>query len=229
MKKLGLIGGIGPESTIAYYHDIAYGVHERADVYPNLAIESLNVFDVLRLCGAGDYDGLAEYVLKGLRCLSGAGADFAALTGITPHIVFDELSTRSPIPLVSIIDAACAYSLERGYTKVALLGTYPTMSGSFFQEVFARKGIEVVTPLPDEMEYIGEKISSELENGKIVPSTRERVAAIAERMTEENGVQAIVLGCTELPMLFGNTRLQVPFIDVMRVHIDVLIDMILAD
>ena len=229
MKKLGLIGGIGPESTIAYYHDIAYGVHERVGIYPNLAIESLNVFDVLRLCGAGDYDGLVKYVLHGLNCLSGAGADFAALTGITPHIVFDELSARSPIPLVSIIDAACAYSLGRGYTKVALLGTYPTMSGSFFQEVFARKDIEVVTPLPDDMEYIGGKISSELENGKVVPSTRERVAAIADRMAEEDGVQAVVLGCTELPMLFGNTRLQVPFIDVMRVHIDVLIDMILAD
>ena len=112
MRKIGLIGGIGPESTMVYYRDIAYGVHSRmgANYFPNLTIESLNVFEVLRFCACGDYEGLTAYLLEGVCNLANAGVEYAALTGITPHIVFAELEKQSPIPLVSMLDTACAYA-----------------------------------------------------------------------------------------------------------------------
>jgi len=231
MNKLGLIGGIGPESTIAYYREIEYGVQQKLgrNFFPHLSIESLSVFEVLGFCGRGDYDGLTEYVLSGIRNLSAAGAEFAALTGITPHIVFDELSRRSPIPLISMVDAARDYANAQGYGRVCLLGTLPTMNGTFFQKSFAARGIEAITPSEEEKGYIGEKIETELELGKVVPYTQRRFQQIAERMIREEKVQAVVLGCTELPLIFGGIQLSVPYIDVMRVHIDALIDLIVAD
>ncbi len=231
MHKLGLIGGTGPESTIVYYREIEYGVQQRLgrNFFPNLTIESLSVFDVLRFCENGDYEGLTEYLLRGIHSLAGAGAEYAALTGITPHVVFDQLSQRSPIPLVSMVDAARDYAREQGYERICLLGTLPTMNGTFFQKSFAERGIEVVTPTDEEKEYIGEKIETELELGRVVPDTQRRFQQIAERMIREEQVQAVVLGCTELPLAFEGIKLPVPYIDVMRVHIDALIDLILAE
>ena len=228
MKKLGLIGGTGPESTIEYYREIVYGVQKKTGeaFFPNLTIESLSVFDVLRFCDHQDYRGLTEYLLRGIQCLSDSGAEYAALTGITPHVVFEELSADSPIPLVSMVETSCSYAAENGFRKVGLLGTGPTMRGTFFQKAFADRGIETVTPCDEDLQFIAARIETELEFGKIVPETQKEFCRIVNRMADEDGIQAVVLGCTELPMIFRGTELPVPGIDVMRVHIDALIDLI---
>ncbi len=229
MNKLGLIGGTGPESTIEYYKGIEYGVQQKSgcSFFPNLTIESLSVFDVLGFCGKQDYAGLTAYLLKGIRNLAAAGAQYAALTGITPHIVFDELSKASPIPLISMVDTARDYAAAHGYKKICLLGTLPTMEGTFFQNSFAKRGIEVVTPNAEEKAYIGTKIETELEFGKMLPETQHAFKAIAERIIREEQVQAVVLGCTELPLIFDGVELPVPYIDVMQVHIRALVDLIM--
>ncbi len=229
MNKLGLIGGTGPESTIEYYKGIEYGVQQKSgqSFFPNLTIESLSVFEVLRFCEKQDYTGLTDYLLKGIQNLQAAGAQYAALTGITPHIVFDKLSELAPVPLISMVDTAREYSLEHGYKKICLLGTLPVMNGTFFQNAFAECGIEVITPDEDEKSYIGAKIETELEFGKVMPETQQRFKEITERIICENQVQAVVLGCTELPLLFREIKLPVPYIDVMRVHIDALVDLII--
>lgn len=231
MNKLGLIGGTGPESTIEYYKGIEYGVQQKAgrSFFPNLTIESLSVFDVLEFCGKQDYAGLTAYLLKGIRNLAAAGANYAALTGITPHIVFEELSKASPIPLISMVDTARDYAAAQGYKKICLLGTLPTMEGEFFQSSFAKCGIEVVTPNAEERNYIGTKIETELEFGKVLPETQQKFKEIAERIIKEEQVQAIVLGCTELPLIFKSVELPVPYIDVMQVHINTLVDLILPE
>ena len=143
MKKLGLIGGIGPESTIEYYRSIEYGVQKKSgqNFFPNITIESLNVFDVLNLCKKQDYDGLTDYLLNGINQLSAAGVQYAALTGITTHIVFDALSKASPVPLVSMVDTASEFAKAHRYRKVCLLGTLPTMNGTFFQQSFGRERV----------------------------------------------------------------------------------------
>ena len=230
MKKIGLIGGIGPESTIAYYKGIEYGVQQRSgqNFFPNLTIESLSVFQVLDFCKKKDYEGLAAYLLQGIQHLAAAGAEYAALTGITPHIVFDKLVEKSPIPLISMIDAARNYALRQGYQKICLLGTQPTMNGVFFQHPFSAYGIQVVTPAEEEKTYIGTKIQTELELGNVVPDTQHAFCQIAERIIREEGVQAVVLGCTELPLIFSNVTLSVPYMDVMQIHIHTLVDLIVS-
>lgn len=231
MKKLGLIGGIGPESTIEYYRSIEYGVQKKSgqNFFPNITIESLNVFDVLNLCKKQDYDGLTDYLLNGINQLSAAGVQYAALTGITTHIVFDALSKVSPVPLVSMVDTASEFAKAHRYRKVCLLGTLSTMNGTFFQQSFESKGIEVITPDVAEKEYIGRKIETELELGKVVSDTQNNFRTIAERIIQDENVDTIILGCTELPLIFKGIDLSVPCLNVMQVHIDSLIDLIMSE
>ncbi len=226
MKKLGLIGGTGPESTVEYYRGIVYGVQKKCGCFPPLAIESLSVFDVLGFCEKKDYTGLSDYLLRAIRNLAAAGAECAALTGITPHIVFDILSENSPIPIISMIDTARERAAASGFRKIALLGTRPTMEGRFFQDSFARRGIEVVTPNEEECRYIGMKIETELEFGKVLPETQRGLCNIAECLAKEEATEAIVLGCTELPLAFRGIDLPVPSLDVMGIHIEALVQMI---
>lgn len=231
MKKLGLIGGTGPESTVVYYRKITSGVQKQLnrDVFPHLTIESLSVFEVLAFCEEQNYKGLTDYLLTGLQHLAAAGADCAALTGITPHIVYKQLCERTPLPVISMVDTACRYAVSKGFRRLALLGTLPTMTGTFFQEPFRAQNITVVTPNDPEKKFIADKISAELEFGLVMPETVRRMQEIAERIIADESVDAIVLGCTELPLLFEKMDLPAEKIDVMDVHIHALIDEILSD
>lgn len=228
MKKLGLVGGMGPESTIPYYHDIVYGVQKKVggDYFPNLTIESVNVFEVLKLCREEKYGELTDYLLRAINSLAAGGAEFAALSANTPHIVFDALQEKSPLPLVSIIDAACKEAKKRNYTKLGLLGTVFTMTGAFFKKPFIDAGIEIIIPKEQEMALINEKISSELELGIIKDETLSLLQKAIERMKREDDIQAVILGCTELPLILNDDVTPVPCLDTMKIHVQALVDAI---
>lgn len=231
MKKLGLIGGLGPESTIPYYHGIVYGVQSRLHekLFPNLTIESLNVFDVLNMCDRKEYEELTNYLMSAINNLKASGADFIAISANTPHIVFDELKKRSSVPLVSIIEAACDETKRRNISKVGLLGTIFTMDEEFFKKPFLDNHIEVVTPTDEEKKFVDQKISQELELGVVKKETLTAFLKIVQRMKDENGIRAIVLGCTELPLLFKGIRTPVECLDTMQIHIETLVKMIIED
>ncbi len=231
MKKLGLVGGMGPESTIPYYHDIVYGVHEKIGekFFPNLVIESVNVFDVLELISKEKYDEVFEYLMKAINNLTAGGADFAALTANTPHIIFDRLKEASPIPLVSIVEAVCDEAVSQNLKKIGLLGTIFTMTGEFFKKPFSKNGIEIIAPKKEEMEFINEKISTELELGIVKKDTLLEFQKIIKRMKDENNIQAVVLGCTELPILLNDEVSPVPCLDTVKIHVQALINMIIED
>lgn len=229
MRKLGLVGGMGPESTIPYYHDIVYGVQERVgkNYFPNLTVESVNVFDVLRLCGEQKYDELTDYLFQAINNLAKSGADFAALSANTPHIVFDKLQELSPIPLISIVESACKEAEKRNLKKIGLLGTVFTMTEDFFKQPFSRRNIEIVVPSNAEMDYVNQKISSELEHGIINEDTLESFTKIISRMQAEENIEAIVLGCTELPLLLNDKNSPVPCLDTMQIHIQDIVNEIM--
>ena len=228
MKKLGLVGGMGQESTIPYYHDIVYGVQEKVgkDFFPNLTIESVNVFDVLKLCSEQKYDELTEYLMSAINNLINSGADFIALSANTPHIVFDRLKEQSTVPLVSIIEATKDEAVRLNKRKLGLFGTIFTMTGDFFKTPFQNSDIEIVVPTVEEMEFINHKISSELELGIVKEETLGGFQKIIERMKKECGIEAIVLGCTELPLLLNDEVSAVPCLDTMKIHINTLVEMI---
>jgi len=228
MKKLGLVGGTGPESTIPYYHDIVYGVQKRlgTSAFPPLVIDSIDVFRVLDFCARKDYAGLADYISASIAHLAAAGADFAALTGNTPHIIFGELAARSPIPLVSSVETACLAAQKRNFKKLLLLGTAFTMSEDFFKAPFRKAGLTLLLPNADEKRWIHEKISAELELGIKKEETLAGFQALIQN-AKESGADAVILGCTELPLLLRDAVSPLPCLDTMAVHIEALIDEIL--
>lgn len=230
MKKLGLVGGLGPESTITYYHDIVYGVQNATgkQFFPNLTVESISVFELLELCSKGKYDEVVDYLMSAIKALANAGAEFAALSANTPHIVFDRLQTLSPIPLLSIVEAVKNEAVRCNYEKIGLLGTIFTMREDFFKTPFVEAGIKVVVPTEAEMDYINTKISQELELGIIKNDTLEQFKTIISRMRDEEGIEAIVLGCTELPLLLNSKVSPVTCLDTMKIHINAIIDAILS-
>ena len=229
MKKLGLIGGMGPESTIPYYRNIVYGVQKALNtpLFPELSIESVNVFKVLKLCDEKKFDELTDYLLSAINTLAKSGADFAALSANTPHIVFDRLKEQSPIPLISIVEATCEEAKHRDLLKIGLLGTFFTMTGEFFREPFVKQGIQVIIPSESEMELIHKKISTELELGIVKEETLLFFQKVIDRMKEEYNIEAIVLGCTELPLLLNDEVSSVPCLDTMQIHIKSIINAIL--
>lgn len=229
MKKLGLIGGMGPQSTVPYYINIVYGVQQRTspDYFPNLVIESLNVFEILKMIEREEYDTLTNHFIVALERLKAAGAEVAALTANTAHIVFDRLSARSPLPLVSIVQATVDEALRRGFRKVGLLGTIFTMQRDFYKVPFESAGIEVVIPNTDDCIYIDEKITSELELGIVNADTRRRFVDIIAAMAHEHGIESVILGCTELPLILDDSTSPLPCLDTVEIHCDTLIDTIL--
>lgn len=222
---------MGPESTIPYYRGIIYGVQKKVGrpYFPPLTIESLSTFEVLRMSSQGLREELTGYLLAGVRNLEAAGADFGALACNTGHMVFKESQTQSSIPLVSIVDVTCAEAQRQSFTKLGLLGTAATMDGVFFKRPFERAGMEIATPSDAEKEWIEQKITDELEFGIVKPETVSEFQKIVKRMMERNGIQAVILGCTELPMLFTDAALPVPVLDTMQIHIAVLVEKIMED
>ena len=231
MRKLGLVGGMGPESTIPYYHGIVYGVQRALGkpVFPELSIESINLFEILWLCQEKRHDELVERLLKAIDNLARSGADFAALSANTPHIVFDKLQERSPIPLISIVEAACKEAGHRGLKKIGLLGTIFTMTGDFFKAPFLKSGIQVVVPQEKELPLISDRITKELELGIVKDETLAYFQRVIAGMQSADGIEAIVLGCTELPLVLNDEVSPLPCLDTMQIHINALIKAILGE
>ena len=223
MKTVGVIGGIGPESTIEYYRLLIKEYRSRVPDggYPPVLINSIDLTKLLRLVGAGELDAVTHYLAIEVARLARAGADFAVLSSNTPHIVFEPLRRRSPIPMISIVEATREVAYALGLRRVGLFGTRFTMQEPFYPSAFAERGIAVVVPGPEDQTYIHDKYLGELVEGIIVPETRERLLAIGDRLRVQERVEAIILGGTELSLILRDAPgSSVPFLDTTAIHVE---------
>jgi aspartate racemase len=224
MTTVGIVGGLGPESTIDYYRRILES-WERIDssTAPSIVIDSLDVRRALHLVGT-DRAALTEYLLSSLRRLSGAGADFAAMTANTPHIVFDELAARSPVPLVSIVEVCAEEARRRGLGRMALLGTRFTMEAPFYPAVCARHGVVVLTPNEADRAWIHERYVGELLKGDFRDETRAQLISLVGRLRDEEHIDGVILGGTELPLLLSPPVIAgVPALDTTALHVTAIV------
>jgi len=230
MKTAGMIGGLGPESTIDYYRSIiALYRQQVGDGYPPLIINSLDVDKALRLLGENDLQQLAEYFAGAFRQLADAGADFGLVSANTPHVVFDEVQRRSPIPLISIVEATCDEVRRRGLKAVSLLGTRYTMSGRFYPEVFEKHGLRVVAPSAEEQAEIHDKYVNQLIKGIFLPETRARLQEIITTQVERDRVEGVILAGTELPLILKDEMIAgVPLLDTTQIHVKAVVAEILS-
>ena len=226
MRTAGIVGGIAPESTIEYYREMiaAYRDRQRNGSYPPIVINSIDMQKMLALISANELSAVTDYLTGEVEKLAKAGADCGMLASNTPHIVFDEIHRRSPIPLVSIVEAACEAAKEMGLKKLGLFGTRFTMQGRFYPDVFSKAGIAVVTPREDEQAYVHDKYINELARAIFLPETRAGLLAIVDRMRERDAIQGLILGGTELPLILrGATHNGVPLLNTSKIHVRAMV------
>jgi aspartate racemase len=223
MKTLGIIGGLGPESTLDYYQRIIALYRERTGDghYPELVVVSVDLRKGLDFMDANDLRGMANYLLEGIGKLARAGSDFGLISANTPHIVFDEVASESPILLISIVEATCAAAKSRNLKRLALFGTRYTMQADFYQKVFSRDEIELLVPEGEDQDYLHEKYFSELVPGKFLPETRAGLLAIVDRMKATSEIDGVILAGTELPLILRDPEHNgIPFLDTTKIHVE---------
>jgi len=231
MKTAGIIGGIGPESTMVYYRSIVASYRQRKPdgSYPPILINSIDLTKMLGLIGAGQLADVTVYLSDEVEKLARAGADFGLLAANTPHIVFDEIRRRSSIPLISIVEVTCEEAQTFGLKNVGLFGTRFTMRERFFPDIFTKAGIEISRPTPDEQDYIQDKYMNELVPGVIRPETRNRLLQIVDRMKDEQGIDGLILGGTELPLILNISQYKgLPFLDTTQIHVRHVVEELLS-
>jgi aspartate racemase len=231
MKTLGIIGGLGPESTIDYYGKIValYRGRTRNGSYPQFIINSIDLKKGLDFMEANNLTGMADYLLEEIGKLGRAGATFGLISANTPHIVFDEVASKSPIPLISIVEATCAAAKARELNRLALFGTRYTMQATFYPKVFSRDGIELLVPAPEDQAYIHDKYLNELVSGKFLSETRAGLLAIVDRMKESSNIDGVILAGTELPLILRDSQHNgIPFLDTTEIHCEAAVNEMLS-
>jgi aspartate racemase len=222
LKTIGIIGGIGPESTVDYYHLLleAYREQREDDYQPQIVINSVDMRRLIRVMNAGNLPQLADWFSHEISVLAAAGAEIGIIGSNTPHIVFDELRRRSKLPLVSIVEATRDAAAAKHLKRLGLFGSGFTMKASFYPEIFAKKKIDVVVPSATEQAWIHEHYMGELANGIFKPETRDRMVEIACRMKQDHRIEALILGGTELPLLLRDTDCGMPLLDTTKIHVE---------
>jgi aspartate racemase len=226
MKKIGIIGGLGPESTIDYYRGIidAFKPSYETLGFPEIAVESVDLRSFTEQARVGGWDKIAAMLVDRFEILRRGGADFGAIASNTPHRGFDQVQQGTTLPLLSIVEATREHALQLDVARLCLLGTGFTMGSDFYQRTFREAGIEVVVPNPKEIRYIQDKIFSEIEFGIIKENTKEGFLRILKRIEAEQQVEGVILGCTELPMLLKPEDFSLHYLDTTAIHVAAIVD-----
>lgn len=190
---------------------------------PEIIIYSVNIEEVLSLVSRQEWSNLIYLLVAKVKALHRAGADFAVISSNTPHIVFNEVQAKSPIPSLSIVTATRDKTKELGLKKVGLLGTKFTMHANFFSPPFSDQGISVVVPPTADHNYIHNKLMTEIELGIFTDETRKGLLAVIERMIATESIDGIILGCTELPLILDKSEFGIPFLNTTAIHVESIV------
>lgn len=232
MKKLGLIGGVGPESSIEYYRLIIKQFQERLDSkdYPEMIINSINMTEMLSYVFNNQLDKLVDFLSVRIKSLELSGVDYGAIASNTPHIVYDKLAERTSIPLISIVEETCKVISSKNLQHVGLFGTKSTMTNGFYNRVAERYGIDIIVPDSDRQDYIHHKYMSELVFNKILPDTKQRLIEIVKELKEKRQIQGLILGGTELPLILKQSDFNnIEIFDTTKIHVESIVTRMIED
>jgi aspartate racemase len=225
-----MVGGIGPESTLDYYKGINGGYRARkgGDDNPPLIIDSLNLAEMYDLAANKQWPEFTDRLVGSVKNLAAGGAEFAAMAANTAHIVFEAVQRQSPIPLISIVEETCKAAQIKKCKSVVIFGTAFTMSSGLYTNAFAAYGIEASVPTAEEQATIHGIIFPHLQEGIVLPEEKCTMLQIANRMIAEQQADALILGCTELPLIIKEQDLDVLVLDTTQIHIDAIVDYLLT-
>jgi len=219
MKTIGIVGGLSPESTVLYYSNIIeeYRRKCRNEEYPEIIIYSVNFGKFTRLMERGKFKEAADIIVKAIKALHKAGADFAIISANTPHIAFNYIASQSPIPLISIIDSLAEELKRNSIGRIGLLGTKFTLTHGFYVEGLRKHGIKAIVPDLKDVETANRIIYDELTKGIVKDSSRKMLLKIIGKLVKK-GAEAIALACTELPLILKENMVNVKLYDTVRIH-----------
>lgn len=230
MKRIGILGGISHESTLAYYELLQrkYFARSKDAYYPEIVIFSLDFQKFTDYEDNGDRTGYVAYILEGLQSLIAAGADFILMAANSPHAVFDEVAAKVNVPLLSIVQVTLEAALRTGMQKILLLGIKFTMQATFYQTAFANANLAVVTPSETEQDEINRIIFAELAIGNFTEPSKQWLLKLIDQYASSHQIDGVILGCTELPLLLhaGDSRL--PLLNTLDLHAEAALNYALA-
>ena len=218
-KKIGIIGGLSPESTVSYYlHITRTYVECFGDYgYPEIIIYSVNLENYHQWRSRNRWDLIAEDLIEAAERLRQAGADFGLIATNTMHKVFDTVQNAVDLPLIHLIDATVARIKEMEICTVGLLGTRYTMSDGFYEDRLSENGLETIVPEEKDQDIIHRIIVEELVRGRIIAASKQKYLEIIENM-KNAGAKGVILGCTEIPLLVKQDDCSIPLYDTAVIH-----------
>jgi aspartate racemase len=228
-KKIGILGGMSPESTVEYYRYITRSYTERFGDYgyPEIIIYSVSFQPYVDWPENDHWDMVARGLSEAAQKLEAAEADFIIIATNTMHLVFDEVQASVNIPMLSLLDAVGEAILARGIKTVGLLGTKFTMEKTFYQDALVRKGITVLVPDEGDREYVNGVIYNELVAGQIRDESRAGFVTVINKLAER-GAAGVILGCTEIPLLVSEADAGMPLFDTTAIHAEAALNYALA-
>lgn len=226
INKIGVIGGIGPESSIEYYRLIIkrFQEIEATTEYPEFIIQSVNMTEMLGYVFDKKLDQLVDFLIERINILQKVGVEYVAIASNTPHIVFEKLSEKVSIPLISIVEETCKNVAAEKIKRVGLLGTNSTMSSGFYNSVAEQHNIQVVIPSLEDQDYIHNKYMSELVFNTILPDTKNKLIEIIKKIKKEDLIEGLILGGTELPLIIKQTDFSdIKIFDTTKIHVESIV------
>src|SRR3954468_10673672 len=230
MRLLGVLGGMSWTSTETYYRLLNTGVAERLGGLHSarLVLHSVDFDEIAALQHAGDWDATAEILATAARGLAAAGAEGLLLATNTMHKVADAIEQASGLPVLHIADATADAIRAEGRTRVGLLATSFTMEDPFYVERLAQLGVEAVVPGPAERSDVHRIIYDELVRDVVRPESRDRYREVMAGLVDDDGVEGMILGCTEVGLLVRPDDTTVPTFDTCGLHAAAGVDWMLA-
>jgi len=228
-KRIGILGGMSPESTAEYYEYITRTYTERFGDYgyPEIVIYSVSFQPYVDWPKEDRWDLVAQGLSEAAGRLEAAGADFIVIATNTMHLVFDQVQASVNVPMLSLLDVVGEAILSRGMKTVGLLGTKFVMEKTFYQDALARKGITVLVPDAGDREYVNDVIYNELVAGRILGESRAGFITIIKKLAA-CGAEGVILGCTEIPLLVSEADAGIPLFDTTTIHAEAALNYALA-
>ena len=227
MKKIGLIGGITPESTVLYYQILnRLNANQLGKTHSaELIITSFDFGQISQLVEEGRWDLLNKKMAEAGTNLENAGASCILICANTMHLCIDAVRKVVRIPVIHIADSTAKEIQKKGIQKVALLGTKYTMEKDFFRDILNKHEIETIIPDVEERDEIHRIIYDELAQGEFKKSSKEKYLKIIDSLILK-GVEGIILGCTEIPLLINQNDVSLPIFDTARIHATAAFDFV---
>lgn len=227
MKKLGLIGGTSYHSTIDYYRMINEKVGDIVghNQNPELLLYSLNI----ALMRSGDQEKIKREYLRISKELISIGAEGILICANTPHLVYEFVQAKIEVPILHIGQAIGAYAQKNNFKNLGLFATKPTVKIGFLENFIKEKyDLEVTLPDEENIDKIHSYISNELTQG-IFSDEAKSYFKQQMKVLKEKGADAMILGCTELPILIKQDESDFQLIDTTGLHVDLAVNFILKN